>query len=649
MRRTLLLLVCLASTFFVVGCLHAPMPWSPDGKWLAYTVEVRPISGMLHHGWLFDSPTNLTALVPRESPRPTGYRLWATRADSGESVLLEDSTLPLTAPGWSPDGRALAFGRVVADPEGSSKFEVVILDGPGHRRILSSRTLGLLNADASRLPGQAIAWSPDGRYLAIPQLNPLGMAVIRADNGRQVNSINDAFLPSWSPDGSRLAFYMKGTGDTLNFIDSPTGQPRMLSEIGQAGQAPAWTRDGLTLVVSARRPVPRGGDQTGDQVEILKVRIDSGQAETIRALSKDAILGKNRAIEGVSLAFDASGENLFCSTVAEGVPHQITWYRPRVNETYKNFSIIDYTVPMGSLSLSPDDRTLAARVGPVDRLSPPALCDLEDIDRRVRLIAPDDASRVEWIGTLVGAARGILSLLPTASSDPNVPTSGTLERISLLPVVGEFESNPDQTNRLRRIGRLGRPLCDRPASARPAAPEVAALLDEARFFFDYLGQNYTEALHSLETLEASADTPDVRLRLLTLRAQIFLAQGDVDRATQTIRYLEKLDKHPPMRIEWDGTAYRLTGTEPTTGRGWPTYLAWRASRVKAQLHDEEIETRVNPDGLRMNIGLDPLDQRLNRLFPRDPFLNQNPLEQQPPMLPRIPPNSPRPPGGLPKL
>jgi hypothetical protein len=93
----------------------------------------------------------------------------------------------------------------------------------------------------------------------------------------------------------------------------------------------------------------------------------------------------------------------------------------------------------------------------------------------------------------------------------------------------------------------------------------------------------------------------------------------------------------------------LTGTEPTTGRGWPTYLAWRASRVKAQLHDEEIETRVNPDGLRMNIGLDPLDQRLNRLFPRDPFLNQNPLEQQPPMLPRIPPNSPRPPGGLPKL
>jgi WD40-like Beta Propeller Repeat len=631
MRRTILLALSLVFALIVGGCLHAPMPWSPDGKWLAYTVEVRPIDGMLRSGWLFESPTSPPSVPSQESSRPTGYRLWATRADSGESVLLEDSPLPLTAPGWSPDGRALAFGRVVVDAEGTSKFEVVILDGPGRRRVLSSRPLGILGSDASRLPGQAIAWSPDGRYLAIPQLNPLGLAILRADNGRQVNTINDGFLPSWSPDGARLSFYMRGTGDTLNCIDSPTGQPRLLAEVGQAGQAPAWSRDGLTLVVAARKSVPRGVEPAGDQVEMLRVRVDTGQSETIRALSNDAVLSRNRAIEGVSIAFDLDGENLFFSTVVEGIPHQITWYHPRENVIYKKFSIVDYTAPMGSLSLSPDDRTLAARIGSIDRLSPPALCDLESPDLRSRLIAPDDSSRVEWIATLVRTARGILGALPTASAAPNAPTSSSLERISLLPVVGEFESNSEQTHRLRRIGRLGRPLCDRPPSALPASPEVVALLDEARLFFDYLSENYSAAMNSLEALETSAETSDRRLRLLGIRAQIFLARGDVDRAEQTIRYLENLDRNPPRRIEWAGSEYVVTATEPTTGRGWPSYLAWRALVIRTQLQDDGPDHHINPDAPRVNFGIGPLDHRGNPIFPNDPFIIQNPIDRPGPL------------------
>jgi len=628
MRHSWIPALALVSALAIGGCLHAPMPWSPDGKWIAYTVEVRPEGQLLRPGWLFEAVDGPAASRPAPRSKPSGYRLWATRGDSGASVLLEDSPGPLTAPGWSPDGRALAFGRVVPEAEGPGRFEVVILEGPSRRRVVVSRPLPAIGAETARLPGQAIAWSPDGRYLAVPQLGPDGLAIIRADNGRQVNAINDAFLPSWSPEGGRLAFYVRGTTDTLHYIDSALGQSRPLSEVGQAGQAPAWTRDGMTLIVVARKPQGQG-----DAAELHRVRVDTGQVEKVRSLTDDGALGRDRSIEGVSIALDRDCENLFCSTVVEGQPHQLAWIRPRENGVvYKKFSMLDHTAPMGSLSLSPDGRTLAARIGSADRLSAPALCDLESPDLRTRLIAPDDASRVEWIATLLGSARPILATLPAATVDPRDPASGRVERPTILPILGEFEANSEAFFRLRRIGRMGRPLCDRPVDAPPAGPELAAILDEARLFFDYLREDYAAALGSLEALETRADSPDRRFRLLSVRAQIFLAKGQMEQARQTIAYLRDREPRSPHRLEGVGASFALT-PESTPGRGWPAYLANRADAVRAILHDEGPDHPPNPDNpgpaLRLDRGLFRFNQIPDRPFPIEPILPEPPVPRGP--------------------
>jgi len=604
-----------AVALVVSGCLHAPMPWSPDGKWIAYVVEVRPIGQILKGGWLFEPAGEAARPRPRSSP--TAYRLWATRAETGASVLLDESAGPISAPGWSPDGRALAFGRVVPEAVGPGRFEVVILEGSARRRVISSRPLPRVDAEASLLPAQAIAWSPDGRYLAVPQLGPQGLAILRADNGRLVNAINDAFLPSWAPEGGRLAFYIRGSADSLHFVESAMGQPRLLVEVGQAGQAPAWSRDGMTLTVVSRRAIPKGGEPPGEQADLLRVRVDTGTAEVLRPLSTEAVLGRDRSVEGVSFAFDRDGENLFCSTVVEGQPHQVVWYRPRENAVYKRFSILDHSAPMGSLSLSPDGQILAARVGPVAHLSAPALCDLESNDLRSRLVAPDDSCRAEWIASLVGSARSILAALPVASTEPKTPAASRVDRPNVLPILTEFEPNSDPTYRLRRIGKLGRPLCDRPADAPPIDPALAPLLDEARLFFDYLREDYSAALASLETLEARAESPEDRARLLAVRAQIFLNRGEFDRAGKTIAYLKDRDPRPARRVEWTAAGYRVS-EEPTAGRGWPDYLALRARSIRAMLRDEGPDHHFNPDNPRAGRGFEPTIRRHLNL-PARPF------------------------------
>ncbi len=589
MRRTIVGLA--ASLLLLAGCLHAPMPWSPDGSWIAYTVEVRPFDQILSPGWTFD--TSPPPKKPATSPA-SSYRLWATRTSTNASVLLEESTGPITAPGWSPDGRALAFGRIVTDPDHSKRFEVVILEGLTRRRIVSSRPLTALDAEASRLPYQAIAWSPDGRYLAVPQLEPMGLSILRADNGRAVNTIPDAFLPSWSPTGGRLAFYLRSGGHSLHYVDSALGQPRHLVDVGQAGQAPGWTRDGLSIFVVARRSSPKVGEAGNEPMDLVRVRVDTLAVETIRTLSAEFGPNRDRPVEGTSITFDRDAENLLCATQVEGQPNQITWYHPRDNAVFKKFSVVDFAIPVGSLSLSPDGRTLALRVGTSEQLSSPVLCDLESSDLKSRLVAPDDSARLEWIATLTRLARTILADLPPASARLGIDQPTPIDRPTILPVLTEMPAKSENSNRLHRIGKLGRPLCDRPRTAPELDATTRKIFDEARLFFDYLREDYSEALKAVEALEADAETPERRTAVLTIRAQILLNQGQFTSARRIIAFLDQIDKPVARRVEWTGGSYRLTD-DPRPDRGWPRYLAESSIRLQASLHESKsAEANASP-------------------------------------------------------
>ena len=143
----------LVSSTLLAGLVASPMSWSPEGEWLSYTVVSRPNQVRLQSP-LFDASCDVvTAASPTFRPPPWSglrpsahertldngqriYQLWATNRDGRQSVLIAQSESPLSAPSWSPLGRAVAYGRFVPQSIESDqpldslrgRYEVVVQD-----------------------------------------------------------------------------------------------------------------------------------------------------------------------------------------------------------------------------------------------------------------------------------------------------------------------------------------------------------------------------------------------------------------------------------------------------------------------------------------------------------------------------------------
>lgn len=192
-------------TRLTTGGGYARPRWSPDGRQLA----------VLRDG-----------------------RVWTMRADGSAKHRL--TTRPAAGPSWSPDGRWIAFSSLSCT------------GGPGVYRIAASGTAATpevlfprdcrdqaLPAEQPVAPKQggsltdrlrvddAVAWSPDGSRVAfrggdcdsvydaclsIGTVATGAEKTVAAYGGGSLETSGFAVVPSWRPDGARLAFtaYQKG-------------------------------------------------------------------------------------------------------------------------------------------------------------------------------------------------------------------------------------------------------------------------------------------------------------------------------------------------------------------------------------------------------------------------------------------------------
>jgi eukaryotic-like serine/threonine-protein kinase len=193
-----------------------------------------------------------------EGEKQDNFDIYVKQIGVETPLRLTGDPSPDLSPAWSPNGRSIAFIRVLPNDRAEILLIPSLVGGP-ERRIAE-----MTAPDVGYWDSKLLAWSPDGKWLVVPEGRSVdavvGLFLTSAETGekRRLTLPPPGYEdvdPAFSPDMTRLAFVRHSgvsAGDVhvLDFSREldVRGEPKRLTFDDRLTGSPAWTLDGRALL-----------------------------------------------------------------------------------------------------------------------------------------------------------------------------------------------------------------------------------------------------------------------------------------------------------------------------------------------------------------------------------------------------------------
>jgi len=248
------------------------------------------LPALLALGTMHDARAQTVPRIVFQAPvtvnrKATYSQIFAMNPDGSGVVQLTSANANSYGPRWSPGQRYIAFGRIAAGAPGDQGWLYVMeAKGEAHR----GRTFAV--AHANQCGGSD--WSPDGKELVyegpIGNLYIVPVDLAKGKAGTPVLFRSGKYSsPSWSPDGTRIAFWGCDDGNLPFFIkvrDVASGAEISFGVSDPAAtrfgnQTPQWSPDGSLIAFAG----PAEGT-TGTACEIFIANADGSDIRRVTYL-----------------------------------------------------------------------------------------------------------------------------------------------------------------------------------------------------------------------------------------------------------------------------------------------------------------------------------------------------------------------------